>query len=170
MPKSEVRQAIRDYLNPEVAGITYLGTVYEALPKVANESDLFNLVPPGAGVGAVIYFFVSRQNERRIAIGGQSNGRKWRQYTVNFLCIFKSDLPDSRAGQVGFDSFFDSFTARIQASRQAGAPGVIFQWGEGGEDGGNDLDFEFPIPRTRDGGVMLFQAIGTVIAAEVLTT
>lgn len=174
MPKTQVRQAVADFLDPnQGSGITYLGSVYQALPKVANEEDLFNLQPAGQGVGSVIYVFIEGHEERRISIAGATSGQKMRTYTVGLLCILKSDLETSLAGQEAFDTFIDSLTARIQSNRLAGAPGVIWQWGEGespGATGSPDLRFDYPVPKTLKGGVTLFQAVGRVIALELLNT
>jgi hypothetical protein len=168
MPKTEVRNAIFEYLTPENSNIKYLGTVYPALPKVANESDLFNFVPPGTGVGALIYMFIESQEETRIALGGPHQGRKFRPYTLSLLCVLKSDLTTSAEGQVAFDEFIDSLTDYIQADRNAGNPNVIFQWAEGNERGGPDLRIDYPVPKTVNGGVMLFQAVARVTVCEVL--
>ena len=168
MPKTEVRNALYAYLEPSVSAITYLGSLYPALPKVANESDLFNFVPPGAGVGAVMYMFIENQDETRIALGGPSQGRKFRPYGLSLLCVLKSDLADAASGQAAFDLFIDSLTNYIEADRNAGDPTVIFQWGEGGVGGGPDIQIEYPVPKTVNGGVMLFQAVVRVTVCEVL--
>ena len=176
MPKTQVREAIAAYLDPLTSGIAYLGAVYQALPKVTNESDLFNLQPSGTGIGAVIYMFIEGQVESRKALGGgpptaaTNSGRKLREYTLGLLCILKSDFPDSLSGQVAFDQFIDSLTAYIQADRYAGDPTVIFGWGEGNLSGGPDLRFDYPVPKTMSGGVTLFQGVGRVTVLEFLDT
>ena len=164
----EVYNAIENYLTPTNSNITYLGAVYPALPKVSDESDLFAFVPPGTGVGAVMYTFVESREETRIALGGPHNGRKFRPYTLSLLCIFKSDLPTSAAGQAAFNVFIDSLTQSIENNRIANAPGVIFSWGEGGINGGPDIRFEFPVPKTAKGGVMLFQAVCRITVVEII--
>lgn len=170
MPKTEVRNALYAYLEPSVSHITYLGSVYPALPKVANESDLFNFVPPGTGVGAVMYMFIENQEETRIAFGGPKSGRKFRPYGLSLLCVMKSDLAQASDGQAAFDEFIDSLTGYIEADRNAGDPSVIFQWGEGSEHAGPDIHIDYPVPKTVNGGVMLFQAIVRVTVCEVLNT
>ncbi len=172
MPKSEVRQAIANYLDPTVSGIaiTSLSKVYQALPKINNEAELFNLQPPGTGVGAVIYLFIHHQEEKPISIAQSFGGQKQRNYTVGLLCIFKSDLEVALDGQVAFDLFVDSLTGRIESGPFANDPNTIFQWGEGDlSPGSSDLAFDFYIPKSMGGGVMLFQATGTVTAIELLT-
>ena len=170
MPKTEVRNALYAYLEPAYSGITYLGTVYPALPKVANESDLFNFVPPGTGIGAVMYMFIENQEETRIALGGPQQGRKFRPYGLSLLCVLKSDLADAASGQAAFDVFIDSLTNWIETDRNAGDPNVIFQWGEGGVSGGPDIRIDYPVPKTVNGQVMLFQAVVRVTVCEVLNT
>lgn len=172
MPKTEVRDAIVAYLTPPASDIPYLGTVYPALPKVGNESDLFNFTPPGNGVGAVIYVFFEDQAETRIALGGPNNGRKLRPYSLSMLLIFKSNLNEAADGQVAFDSFIDGFTARIEADRNAGDPSVVFSWGEGGMNGGPDLRIAYTVPKVvaDSAGVMLFQAVARVTVLEILQT
>jgi hypothetical protein len=170
MPKTEVRNALYKYLEPANSNIKYLGTVYPALPKVSNESDLFNFVPPGTGVGALIYMFIEHQEETRIAFGGPHSGRKFRPYSLSLLCILKSDLSDASAGQVAFDEFIDSLTASIESDRNAGDPSVIFQWGEGGQRAGPDIRIDYPVPKTVNGQVMLFQAVVRVTVCEILNT
>ena len=170
MPKTEVTQAVYQYLRPENSGIPFLGTVYTALPKIANESDLFTSSYPGLGLGATIYMFITNQQERRIALGGAHDGRKFRAYDLGLLVVFKSDLRQTVDGQSAFDEFIDALTARIQADRNAGNPSVIFQWGEGNENGGTDIKLDYTFPRTLDGGVTIFQAVGHITTCEVLDT
>lgn len=170
MSKSTVTEAVYQYLKPETSNIQFLGSVYKALPKVANESDLFTNSYPGLGLGAVIYLFITNQEEHRIALGGPHDGRKWRQYDLGLLIVFKSDLPQTVDGQTAFDAFIDSLTEWIQADRNAGNPQVVFQWGEGGDRGGPDIRIDYTMPRTLDGGVTLFQAVAHVATVEVMDT
>jgi len=170
MPKSQVTEAVYQYLQPDVSNIEYLGTVYKALPKIANEADLFTNAYPGIGLGAVIYMFFTNQQEKRIAFGGPHDGRKFRMYDLGLLIVFKSDRPRTEDGQEAFDQFIDSLTAWIQADRNAGNPNVIFQWGEGGETGGEDIRLDYTMPRTLDGGVTLYQAVAHITTCEILDT
>ena len=180
MSKSTVTDAVHAYLAPESSNIQYLGTVYKALPKIANEADLFTSSYPGIGLGAVIYLFITNQQEHRIALGGAHDGRKWRQYDLGMLIVFKSDQRQTEDGQTAFDAFIDSLTEWIQADRTAGTSadsvgpyagtGYVFQWGEGGDHGGPDIRIDYTFPRTLDGGVTLFQAVAHVTTIEVLDT
>lgn len=172
MPKTQVRQAIYDYLQPSVSNITYLGTLFSSLPKVANEAALYNLQPPGQGFGAMIFMHIEDQSERMIDFSGKTKGpsQKLREYTLVLLCIFKSDLPGVDAGQAAFDTFIDSLTGYIEADVTAGTRGSpVFQWGLGdSETYGPDLRFTYPVPTTDNGGVTLYQAVGRVQVSEFL--
>lgn len=169
MGKAAVLQAVVDFLDPsQGSNITYLSTVYAALPKVANEDDLFQLQPPGSGIGAVVYVFIEGHHEwLEELVGIRNDGLgKLRAYTVGLLCILKSDLETALEGQTAFDEFMDSLLARIQSSRTAGDAGVIWQWGLGDTHNPMDLRFDYPVPRQARGGVMLYQAVGRVTALE----
>ena len=168
MSKSTITEAVYQYLKPETSSIPYLGTVYKALPKIANESDLFTNSYPGLGLGAVMYMFITRQDEHRIALGGAHDGRKWRGYDLGLLIVFKSDHRETEDGQAAFDDFIDALTEWIQADRNAGNPQVVFQWGEGNENGGPDIRLEYTFPRTLNGGVTLYQAVAHIQAIEVM--
>jgi hypothetical protein len=183
MPLSDVSNAIYYYLQPEVSNIANFGTLYQALPKVASEQDLFSNTFPGLGIGATIYMFFTGQRETRIALGGQHQGRKFREYDLGLLIVFKSDLPSTVDGQLSYNAFIDDLSGWIQADRNAGTEaeslggigpyvgtGVVFQWAEGGVNGGTDMVFDHVIPKTLDGGVTLFQSIAHINVCEALNT
>ena len=188
MPLSDVSNAIFSYLAPlnqtNVVGqsnIPFLGIVYQSLPKVSEENQLFLNSYPGQGLGAAIYMFFTNQAEQRIAFGGTHDGRKFRKYTLGLLIVFKSDLGDTEAGQVAYNGFIDNLTEWIQADRTAGCSatstgpyagtGYVFQWGEGDiPTGGVDMQFDHYVPRTADGGVTIFQSVGHVTVVEIQET
>jgi len=183
MPLTEVSDAIYYYLKPENSNINYLGTLYQALPKTASEADLFTKTFAGQAVGAVIYQFCTGQRETRKAVGGQHSGRKMRVYDMGFLIVFKSDLPSTEDAQQIYFGFIDELTAYIQADRNAGTEspslggtgpyagtGYVWQFGEGTELGGVDIQIDHAIPRTADGGVVLFQSVMHLSAIEWLNT
>ena len=181
MPLSEVSNAIYYYLHPDQSNIANFGTLYQSLPKVADEADLFTNTYPGVGVGATVYMFFTNQKETREALGGPHDGRKLREYTLTLMIIMKSDLPTTEAGQLLYNQFIDDLTAYIQADRNAGteavalggfgpyaATGYVWQWNEGSINGGPDLDIQHLIPRTIDGEVTLFQSVAHVNVCEFL--
>lgn len=167
MGMQNVYDTIVSFLDPQNSGIPYLGAVYLGLPKIQDESDLFNFVPPGSMVGALIYPFITSRNETRIALGGSHDGRKWVEYVVSMLCVMKSDLERADDGQKQFNIFIDGLVDHIRDNRNAGDASVVFQWGEGSMRGGPDIDIQFPVPKTASGGVMVFQAVCKVKVAEI---
>jgi hypothetical protein len=175
MPLTEVTNAIFNFLDPnQGSGITWLGSVYPALPKVANEADLFNYTPPGLGNGAVIYLAFTSSSEQRIELTGPVNPAfngqgKAVPYDLVLLCIFKSDQLQASDCQVAYNQFEDSLIGRIRSDRNAGDPSVVFQWGEGELKGAAaDVKVERSIPKTMDGGVMLFHTVIHITTIEVL--
>lgn len=183
MPLSDVSNAIYAYLQPSQSNILNFGTLYQSLPKVANEADLFTNSYPGSGVGATIFMFFTDQHERREALGGQHGGRKMVVYALSLLINFKSDLPATVDGQLAYNKFLDALTTYIRADRNAGTEavalggvgpyagsGVVFQWGEGDILGGVDLEFQHFIPRTINGEVTLFQSLARISVIEFLNT
>jgi hypothetical protein len=184
MPLATVSQAIYDYLEPNASNIPNLGVLYQSLPKVSDEAELFTNSYPGCGLGGTIYMFCTDNKEERIALGGPpppygGGGHKFVQYTWAFLFVFKSDLPDTISGQIAYNEFRDAFTARVRANRTAGTDnaeyggngtGTIFQWGEGGIDGGIDIQAQHYVPKTLDGGVTLFQSLYHLNVVEDLFT
>jgi hypothetical protein len=178
--KLNVTDAVYQFLQPSVSNITSLGKLYSALPRIASEADLFTNTYPGLGYGATIFMFITSQTEQRIALGGPVSGRKFRTYDLGLLMVFKSDMATiteglgqgtpEEAAQAAFDTFVDSLLDYIESNNTAGNPSVVFQWGEGGDRGGTDLHFDYTVPRTLNGGVMIFQGVGHVTVAEMLTT
>lgn len=183
MPLSDVSNAIYHYLQPSNSNIPNFGTLYQSLPKVASESDLFLNSYPGSMVGATIFMYFTNQVEQRKALAGQHDGRKLVHYTLSLLINFKSDLPSTEDGQIAYYAFLDALTEWIRADRNAGTEsvalggsgpyantGVIWQWGEGTELGGPDLEFQHFIPRTLKGEVVLFQSLARIAVQEFLET
>jgi len=184
MSLSAVSEAIYDYMEPSASNIPNLGALYRALPKVADEADLFQFTPPGLSVGATIYYFATDQKETRTALGGPpppygGGGHKFVEYTFAFLIYFKSDSPAVIDGQIAYDAFKDAFVARVRANRTAGTDaaeyggngtGTIFQWGEGGIHGGVDIQAQHFVPKTIDGGAVLFQSLYHLNVCEDIFT
>ena len=172
MSKQTVTLGVYQYLKPDNSNIANFGTLYTSLPKVANEADLFTNTFPGVAVGGTIYMFFTNQVEKRIAMGGPHSGNKFRIYDTGMLIIFKSPIDvETWDAQNNFDQFIDSLTEFIQANRTPNIPtSDIFQWGEGNETGGIDIQIDYTIPRTINGESLLFQAVLHVNACEILIT
>lgn len=145
MGRAAVRQAVADYLT--TAGVAGLGTVYAHPPKFTSEGDFVSTNDPGHTSGAVIYLHLRRQEERRIAVGGATSGIKLRAYSVGMICVFRSKTADTQSVGAENDAFLDSLVEAILANRNAGAPGTVFQWGEGDDFGEPDVHVDAEMPR-----------------------
>jgi hypothetical protein len=138
MSRTTVRNAVATYL--EGADITGLTSVFAYPPKITPEGDFYEGSAPDHKSGAVIYLWIQGQREQRIAVGGFTNGRKMVSYEFVLDCYFRSTTPKAEDAMSENDTFIDSLISEIRANRIAGAPGVVFQWGEGGHNGGTDIE------------------------------
>ena len=60
------------------------------------------------------------------------------------------------------ETFLDSFTNAIRASKNCGGNGPIFQWGEGLTNGGQDIEVTSYYPRQINGSASVTQVVSTV--------
>lgn len=144
MGRATVRAAIATYL--QNAEITNLGQVFAHPPRFTNETDFTAKGYPGQGTGAVIWVYLGRQHERRIALGGVTSGDKMRYYRCTLISLLKSKKRTAEEADADNDAFIDSLVSAIQASRVAGNANVIFQWGEGDLLYGVDIQVETRLP------------------------
>ena len=164
--RSNVRQAIVSYL--QGAGITNLSTVYGFPPKLTKEGEFFAGQDPGHASGAVIYLWIEAQSEQRFALGGAHSGKKGIEYQFALDCYLRSTHKKSEDAGSDNDDFLDSLVSAIRADRNAGAPGLIFQWGEGNfPNGGRDIDIVSYYPRTLNGGAAATQVYSSVKVSVV---
>jgi hypothetical protein len=169
MSRSTVRAAIVSYL--ENAGITSLSTVKPFPAKFTPEMEFYAGEDPGTQEGAIIYTFVSRESEKRIALGGSHSGKKAVEYEFVLDCFFRSTKRKTEDVGADNETFLDSLISAIRADRQAGAPTVIFQWGEGILPGGSDIEVTSYYPRLLNGAGSTTQVFSSVRVAvvEILT-
>ena len=168
--REDTRAAIAAYLDPSVAGIDNLGKVLAHPAKFSPEGIFYENTDPGHTTGAVIYIYLQRQSDRRIALGGAHNGRKVVEFSLVLDCFIRSTSPKAEDCGLAADLFLDQLVTRIRADRNAGAPSVIFTWGEGTFPGGRDIEVEALYPKTIMGAQMATQVYAscrlTVLAIE----
>ncbi|MDE2106429.1 MAG: hypothetical protein KGL39_54945 [Patescibacteria group bacterium] len=172
MGRKTVRTAIQTYLQTAATAKTLLNVskIYAHPPKLTPSGTFYAGQDPGHGTGCVIYLHLKRQNESRIAIGGPTNGMKARPYVLTMLCFLRSKKIDTQDVGDDNDEFLDSLTALIEADRSAGAPATIFQWGEGHNLFGVDIDVKAGMPRPlRSGNSQVFSTVDVVVY-EILNT
>jgi len=168
--RATVRAAIVSYL--ENANITYLSQVFPFPAKFTKESEFFAGEDPGTQAGAILYVYFERESEKRIAMGGPHNGRKAVEYTVSLDCLFRSMKKKTQDAGADNEAFLDSLIDAIRAERNAGAPEVIFQWGEGVFPGSADIDVTSYYPRQLNGGASESEVFSSVRVSvvEILDT
>lgn len=170
MPRATVRQAIANYFTSGIGTIPSLSTVYQHPPKITPEGDFYQGESPGIEDGAVIYLHLGPHDERRIAIGGPTSGRKARMYPVVLICYLRHKGAKSQDAGAANDAFIDGVTAWIQKNRTANSAGVIFQWGEGDQTGGVDIRVEAAMPKgIRQQASQVFTTVD-VTCLEILNT
>ncbi len=178
MSRASIRTAAQLYLTRGITSastpISSLSTVYAQPPKLANEQDFYSAQPPGAGSGAVIYFYIGPTSRKRIAVGGPTDGQKIVTYAVTLMCYLRSTFDDAQSAGAANDAFLDSLVDWIEADRNWGTtentPGAIFQAGEGDAFGAPDIAVHSLLPDVDDGGTMTFFTGVDVTLCEVVNT
>ena len=166
MSRKSVRLGIQKYLGN--ANVPSVGSVFAYAPKITTEEAFFQMEPPGAASGSVIYIDLQDQSESRGAFGGATSGIKWRLYKVSLICFFRSKKPDAQDVGADNDAFLDGLIATIQASRTAG--GAVFQWGEGDRLMGTDITVRSDMPRALRLQMTQVYSVVDVYALEQLFT
>ena len=162
MSRATVRSAITSYL--ENANVEYLTSVKPFPPKLTLEGEFYSGADPNHTSGCIIFLWIESERENRIALGGAHNGRKVVEYSFIMDCYFRSVEPQSEDAAAQNEAFLDSLIAAIRADRNAGAPGVVFVWGEGPHPQGNGPDIEVTsyYPRNLKAGSQLTQTYSNI--------
>ena len=167
MSRTTVREQFINYLNG--AGITYLSEVKNFPAKFTPEGEFYEGQDPGHQQGCIVYPYIENQSEKRIELTGATGGGKEITYEVVFTCIFRSNKRKTEDAGVDAETFLDSFTNAIRASKNCGGPAVynqptapIFQWGEGSTSGGTDIEVASYYPRQINGAASVTQVVSTV--------
>jgi hypothetical protein len=179
MSRATVRAAIVAYLlanssNPTYGNgnIAFLNDVFGFPLKYTPEPTFYDPTAPTRTDGAIIWCFFPGQNEVRTAFGGPpgdlQGGEKKRVFTLNMDIIFKSSEPDTQVVGANNEQFLDDLVEAIEADRNAGAPSVIYQWGEGAVNKGEvDIrvtsDYPMPIEGFEGAAVVYSKVVVTVV-------
>ena len=159
--RTTVRSAIQTYLQGKSqsgnGAISSLSTVYGFPPKLTKEGDFFADDDPGTQSGAVIYLYIEHEVRKGIELRGAPAGGKLVDYTFILNCYFRSMKQKAEDAGADNETFLDSLVTAIELDKTAGAPGVIFHWGEGsGTWRGPDIEITsyYPRPLSSSAGVM----------------
>lgn len=169
MGRASVREAVASYL--EAGEITFLNTIKKHPPKFTSEREFYDDDEPMQSSGAIIFIHIAAQKETRIALGGEHNGRKAREYEFVLDCYLRHLGSAVEAGENN-DAFLDSLVAYIEANRTADSNGVIFQWGEGTFPGSADIEVDADFPRVLNGAGSVVQVYSSlrISVVEILET
>lgn len=162
MSRATVRAAILSFFAPPA--VPGLNTLYSAHPKRISGPDFRAGQPAGTQSGAVGVVFLSGENEKRIAIGGEHSGKKRVFYQAEIQVFMHSIHSKSEDAMADFDAVIDGVKARLRSDRRLDDWPVIFEAGEG------SLSGAYGEPRVlQDGSTEIWGSVQFEVS-EVLTT
>jgi len=162
MSRAQVRQAVVDFFAPPA--VPYLSTIYKATPKRVPGPEFRNTLPSGTYSGAIAIVNLVAENEERIAIGGEHNGRKWVHYEVALEVKLHSIHTHSEDAMTDFDALIDAIKTKLRSDRRLANDGVVFEAGE------RYLDSEYAEPEVMNDGSTIIWGIVRFEVSEVLAT
>lgn len=131
--------------------VTGLVRVYADQPWRVDGSEFAEAFAGAATSGAVGYVHISDRQETRITFPQGGGGQKQVRYTVGLVVMYRYLIPtepETPADWVGdLDTMLDALVDRLRADPTLGAPGVIFQAGEGDGPGTVDVVIRRDPPR-----------------------
>jgi hypothetical protein len=127
--------------------VPMVGTVRRAWAKDDNHAEYFHGQGDGARTGCQIVVHIPRNNERRIALGGEHNGMKQCTYEVQFLCYIRSRTPYAEDAQDDVYALRDALVEHLRLDRTLG--GAVFQAGEHIDGGQAGIDFVYGQAETK---------------------
>ena len=142
-----------DTFDVQSVNIPHLSLVYGFPAKFTPEGDLYPQDDPGVQSGAILYVYMGRSSDNRVAFGGRHGGRKWVPYEITLRCLFFSQKALSQDAGYDNEAFLDGLVATIRADRNAGEPSVVFELGEGGVNGGPDIEVTSYYPQDVKGAL-----------------
>jgi len=129
MADGDVRSAIVDYMT--AANIAGIEKWYRDEPWII-QGDTWNL---DAGYGALAYVHIDDVQDTRLTLPAE-DGNKRVEYSVSLLVIYRYVIPtDTQSGDEDawvdpLDQIVADVKAAIRTDPNAGAPSVIWQWGQ----------------------------------------
>lgn len=126
MSRATARTAIKERFSGQVDGIK---TVHKSFRRILKANEF---IDTGRQSGAVLVPFIVRERETRIAVGGEHDGMKRVDYTVQLQLFFKSVKQDWEEAMDDLDAIVEALKARIRSDRTL-ASSDVWQFGEGTE-------------------------------------
>jgi hypothetical protein len=147
-----------------------LTTLFDHPPKITTEDQFWDQLNPGEGSGAICYIYIANQSEKRIATGGPHSGLKCRTYQIDLICFLRSTYSEAEDAEADNDAFLDSMVTYLESDRNLGAPGVIFQAGEGDQNGAADIRTEANFPKIVKLGITQTFSVIHLTVLEIVPT
>ena len=141
--RADVRATLYNYLT--AAAIPQLNQLFTSFPKRINYQ--FNAQPGQLSRGAAV-IFIQSEREKRIAIGGATNGWKQVDFTVIVQIFHHSMQRDAEDAMADFDTLVDNIKATLRADHRFGDTSGNLVW-QGAEPG---IDTLYGEPVTSDNG------------------
>lgn len=152
----------RTYRASPVAGI---GVVRRAFAKRDDHAEFFNGQGAGARTGCSMIVTIYRQQEFRIALGGEHGGWKQRNFDVELACFIRSRTPHAEDAQDDVYDLQDALLEWLRLDRTLG--GAVFQAGEHMTNGSNVIGISYGQPETKAELTKSFMSI-TFSACELI--
>ena len=141
--RSGVRSTLYTYLTG--AGIAGLNQVFTSFPKRINYQVNATV---GQASRAAVVIFIQSEREKRIAVGGATNGWKQVDYTVVLQVFHHSLQRDAEDAMTDFDTLVDNIKTTLRANHRFGNTDGTLVW-QGAEPG---IDTLYGEPITSDNG------------------
>jgi hypothetical protein len=141
--RADVRATLFNYLKG--ANIYQLNQLFTSFPKRINYQVNSK---PGQLSRAAAVIFVQSEREKRIAIGGATNGWKQVDFTVVLQIFHHSVQRDAEDAMADFDTLIDNIKTTLRADHRFGDTTGNLVW-QGAEPG---IDTLYGEPITSDNG------------------
>ena len=121
--RADVRATLYNYL--KTANIPQLNQLFTSFPKRINYQ--VNAKPGQLSRGAAV-IFIQSEREKRIAIGGATNGWKQVDFTVIVQIFHHSMQRDAEDAMADFDTLVDNIKATLRADHRFGDTSGNLVW------------------------------------------
>ena len=141
--RADVRATLYNYL--KTANIAQLNQLFTSFPKRINYQVNSK---PGQLSRAAAVIFIQSEREKRIAIGGATNGWKQVDFTVVLQIFHHSMQRDAEDAMADFDTLIDNIMTTLRADHRFGDTSGNLVW-QGAEPA---IDTLYGEPITSDNG------------------
>lgn len=141
--RASIRATLYNYL--KTANVGQLNQIFTSFPKRINYQVN---AQPGQLSRAAAVIFIQSEREKRIAVGGATNGWKQVDFSVVLQIFHHSMQPNAEDAMADFDTLIDNIKATLRADHRFGDTTGNLVW-QGAEPA---LDTLYGEPVTSDNG------------------